>query len=201
MMSVAPCLGRLLVCGLDVSTSVTGVTLLEHDPSRPGPQLQLLTHVELAKLDGFWEKVDAFQEFFTALELQARAFGGITHVFVEESLQAFRPGLSSAATLMTLAKFNGVVCAMVRAATGCTPVPLSATTARKSCGIVIRRDVVDDAGKKVDAKHQTFQQLTASGGPLHGTQFPTKRGGKTVDWAYDEADSFVIARAGLLSLA
>ena len=33
----------------------------------------------------------------------------IEKIFIEENLQAFRPGFSSAKTLMTLARFNGIV--------------------------------------------------------------------------------------------
>ena len=190
---------RCQVLGMDVSTAVTAATLLE--PAPAGHRILSMRHVELSKVEGFWHKVDALQEFLESVKADADANGGLTHAFVEESLQAFRPGLSSAATLMTLAKFNGITCAMVRSMTGCTPMPLSATTARKSCGIVIRRDAVDEAGKRLDAKHQTFRQLTAPGGPLAHAVFPTKRGGAVKDWAMDEADSFVIALAGLCSLA
>lgn len=186
---------RRLVLGMDVSTAVTAATLLE--PAPKGHRIVSMRHVELSRLEGFWAKVDAQQEFLETVKSDADANGGLTHAFVEESLQAFRPGLSSAATLMTLAKFNGITCAMVRSLTGCTPGPLSATSARKSCGIVIKRDAVDDVGKRLDAKHQTFRQLTALGGPLAHVQFPTKRGGAVKDWAMDEADSFVIALAGL----
>ena len=33
----------------------------------------------------------------------------IQKIFIEENLQAFRPGFSSAKTLLTLARFNGIV--------------------------------------------------------------------------------------------
>jgi len=189
---------RRLVLGMDVSTAVTAATLLEHVPN--GHKIVSMRHVELSRIEGFWAKVDELQAFLETVKADADVEGGLTHAFVEESLQAFRPGLSSAATLMTLAKFNGITCAMVRSLTGCTPEPLAATSARKSCGIVVRRDAVDEAGKRLDAKRQTFRQLTAPGGPLAHVAFPTKRGGAVKDWAMDEADSFVVALAGLRSL-
>lgn len=190
---------RVLVLGMDVSTAVTAATLLATGLG-VGHRIVSMSHVELSKVDGFWAKVDALQAFLEGVKDTADRTGGLTHAFVEESLQAFRPGLSSAATLMTLAKFNGITCAMVRSLTGCTPEPLAATSARKSCGIVVRRDAVDDSGKRLDAKRQTFRQLTAQGGPLAHVEFPTKRGGDVKDWAMDEADSFVVALAGLRTL-
>lgn len=189
------------VLGLDISTSVTGMTVL--DAPFFGlhvPNVVVMTHVELARIDGFWAKVDEFKRALYKLTL-GTGFHGITHIFVEESLQAFRPGLSSAATLMTLAKFNGIVSSIIRDEFGRTPVPLSATSARKSCGIKVSRDAHGPDGKKLGAKQQTFIQMTGPDGFLAGHEFPTKRGGAPKDWAYDEVDSAVIAWAGLRSLS
>jgi hypothetical protein len=189
--------GASRVVGLDISTSVTGITVL--DPPAPGsdrPTLVLMTHVELGRLDGFWPKVD---ELRRAIQGISSTLSTASHVFVEESLQAFRPGLSSASTLMTLAKFNGVACMIVRDVLGITPTPLSATSARKSCGVRVQRGT--------PAKLQTFKHMTRETGPLAGHSFPMKRqtaraiaAGKRpepVSWAYDEVDSYVIAWAGL----
>ena len=192
------------VIGMDISTSVTGITVL--DPPVDGsskPQLVLMTHVELSRFDGFWAKVDELRRAVEALNdhRASSPFSTASHVFVEESLQAFRPGLSSASTLMTLAKFNGVACMIMRDALAITPVPIAATSARKSCGVRVQRGS--------PAKLQTFEQMTTGNGPLTGHSFPTKRqtaasiaAGKAaepVSWAYDEVDSFVIAWAGLRS--
>ena len=191
------------VLGMDVSTSVTGITVI--DPPLPGddtPQLVLMMHVELSKFDDFWAKADELRRVMSCLkhDTDKSTVASVTHVFVEESLQAFRPGFSSAATLMTLAKFNGVACMIIRDVLGLTPEPIAATSARKTCGVCVQRGM--------PAKQQTFDQITGPGGPLAGHVFPTKRQTKKtlgkrpepVGWAYDEVDSFVIAWAGLRSL-
>jgi len=179
-----------ITLGLDVSTANTGIALLEGSVDGSHPKILLLTHVELSKVDGFWLKVDALRRTLFDCKIDIiRA----THVFVEESLQAFRPGLSSANTLMTLAKFNGVVSSVVRDLTGLTPTPIAATSARKMCGISVK--------KGSPAKKQVFDRLVGVGGALAHVEFPTKRGGAPKDWAYDEVDAYVIARAGLRTLS
>ncbi len=63
----------------------------------------------------------------------------IDNVAVEENLQAFRPGLSSAKTLMTLAQFNGVVRWICHERLDVPVVSINVNAARKNVGLKIKK--------------------------------------------------------------
>jgi hypothetical protein len=111
-------------------------------------------------------------------------------VFVEESLQAFRPGFSSAKTILSLAKFNGILCWMIWEEMGIRVKYIGSTTARKNCGIKIV--------KGIPAKQQVMDWMLQN-----ETWFKVeykKNSTNIKDHFYDMADSFVIAKAGYLLL-
>ena len=74
-------------------------------------------------------------DFVKGRLLDLKAMYIIERVFIEQSLQAFRPGLSSAKTLLTLASFNGIVSYICQDQLGIKPEYIGASTARKSNGI------------------------------------------------------------------
>jgi hypothetical protein len=126
----------------------------------------------------------------------------ITHVFIEENLQAFRPGLSSAKTLLTLARFNGVVSYICSQVFDSPPIFLNVNAARKSVGLKIIRK--SKGGK--ETKHQVIEWVTSAlerQGISH--HWPTRilksgprRGQQELDrGCFDMADAYVIATAGL----
>lgn len=59
-----------------------------------------------------WHKADFIENKLR--DLSVRRSYIIEKVYIEQSLQAFRPGFSSAKTILTLAKFNGIVSYLVR---------------------------------------------------------------------------------------
>lgn len=174
------------ILGLDISTSITGVALLE-SVSGAEPKIIVLEHIDFKDCDTLWDKVDKvqlhFEEFFK--KHQCDAF------FVEESLMMFRPGMSSAATIATLQKFNALVSFTLRNILKKDPNYIAATSARKKCGIKIQKT----SACKKNAKQQTFEWCVA--GPLASYQWPTKKSGEVKDFAKDETDAYIIARAGL----
>ena len=110
---------------------------------------------------------------------------GITNIYIEQSLQSFRSGFSSAQTLSTLARFNGVVSWFCFETFGMQPEMIAATSARKQAGVGIKRG--DNAKEKVlqfviDNFPQIEIQYTKHGNPKPGT--------------LDMCDSIVIALAG-----
>lgn len=170
-----------MILGLDISTSVTGFAVIDSDG-----KLVELSHIPLGKLDGVWEKADAVRNW--AAELRSRL--SIEHIFVEQSLQAFRPGLSSAATLSTLTRFNGIVSYIVRDTFKMDPEFIGATTARSRCGIKIKKG----KGKGLPTgKEQVFQHVTSL---MLVRDWPVGKTGKVKDYCYDEVDGYVIAEAG-----
>ena len=113
----------------------------------------------------------------------------ITEVFIEESLQAFRPGFSSAKTILTLAKFNGILSWMIWDQMGIKPQYVGATTARKLCGITIT--------KGIQAKQQVMSWMIAANHSWFNVEYK-KNSSNIRDHYYDMADSYVIALAGYL---
>lgn len=167
-----------MVLGLDISTSTTGYAILDS-----AGNLVELGHISLDKLEG-WAKADAVAKWATDLQVRH----SMSAIFVEQSLQAFRPGLSSAATLSALTRFNGIVSYIVRDRLGLDPQPISASTARAKCGIKIKKGKLYPKGKE-----QVFQYVTTH---MLSRTWPTGRTGKVKDYCYDEVDGYVIAEAG-----
>lgn len=169
------------VLGLDVSTSCVGVCIIDENfvTSHMG-------HVTFKGCNTLWEKADKMFEEFDALCKR-----GITSVFIEESLQSFRPGFSSANTIVSLAKFNGLVSYAARQKFCCEPRYIASSTARKACGVKFVK------GLSKNHKLQTFEHITST--DLKEVVWPRKlRSENIVDWAYDEVDAYVIAKAGML---
>ena len=109
----------------------------------------------------------------------------VEEVFVEQSLQSFRSGFSSAKTLSTLSRFNGIVSWMCYSIWNLEPQYLAATSARKLCGIKIPK------GEK--AKPVVLQYVLDNE-PTFVVEY-TKHGNPKPD-SFDRADSWVIAKAG-----
>ena len=116
-----------MILGLDISTSCTGWSLFNLDGS--------LFDIGYIRLD---TKKNAFSRVTDVSEVITGLMNRVPHlesVYVEENLQAFRPGLSSAKTLLTLARINGMVSYQTYVSTGVHPDYINVNTARKSLGI------------------------------------------------------------------
>ena len=87
-----------MILGLDVSTSSTGWAVLDSQGN-----LIEMGSFALDKLEGLFSKADAVNRGL--IDLRSR-FPEIAVVSIEEPLQGFRRGLSSASTLLTLGRFN-----------------------------------------------------------------------------------------------
>lgn len=186
----------MITLGLDISTTVTGIAVLESDPQAEHPKILLLDHIEFKGCETLWEKVDVVDQYLS--EVATRVLGPVPRIrkfdrmCIEESLQSFRPGFSSAATIVTLAKFNGLVSYLGRKRLGLEPTYIASGTARKRCGIKVQRTAA--AGGK-NAKQQCFEWCMA--GPLKQHVWPLKKNGDPKDWSHDVTDAYIIARAGL----
>lgn len=166
-----------MILGLDISTSITGATILD-------PQGQVVYNEawDTRKFKNIFEKAEYIEEQIN--KLCSNGYG-IEKVFIEQSLQSFRSGFSSAKTLSTLSRFNGIVSWMVYRILRKEPEYIAATSARKLCGIKVPR------GTK--AKEVVLNFLLDNE-PSFGISY-TRFGNPTPD-SYDRADSLVVARAG-----
>jgi hypothetical protein len=179
-----------LILGLDVSTSCTGVCIL--DPSLPnenGSHIRYINSIEYKKCGSLWEKADLTHE---RLEEYKKKFSGNFKVVLEEPLMGFRTGMSSAATITTLMRFNGIVSYISRNIFGCDPEYISSSTARKACGIKMQKTSI--AG--ISGKEQVFRYMSEN--DLKGVTWPQKKNGQPVDWSRDATDAYVIARASCI---
>jgi len=164
-----------MILGLDISTSITGVTLLDLNN-----KIILNDSIDLRKHKNFFVKSEKVAEYFSNLSEKPDS------VFVEQSLQSFRSGFSSATTLSLLSRFNGVVSWLAFKEWGLEPRYIAATSARKLAGIKIT--------KGTPAKQQVLQHLLDTE-PSFVVEY-TRHGNPKPD-TYDRADSLTIARAGL----
>ena len=168
-----------MILGLDVSTSITGYTLLD------GDEIILNGAWDTRKYKNFFDKVVHVKN---GLEIIRKEYGTrITAVYIEQSLQSFRSGFSSAKTLSTLSRFNGVVSWLVFDQYGIQPEYIAATSARKLCGIKVSR------GQKAK---QVVLNFLLNNEPSFVIDYT--RNGNPKPESYDKADSIVIARAGAI---
>ena len=169
-----------MICGLDISTSITGYTLIDQDGN-----VVLNGAWDTRKYKDFFEKVIHVK---AGLEQIYSQYGKqITAIYIEQSLQSFRSGFSSAKTLSTLSRFNGIVSWLVFDQYKIKPEYLAATSARKLCGIKIPR------GEKAK---QVVLKFLLDNEPSFVIDYT--RNGNPKPESYDKADSIVIAKAGVI---
>ena len=181
-----------MILGLDISTSCTGWSLFNLDGS--------LFDIGYIRLD---TKKNAFSRVTDVSETITGLMNRVPHlesVYVEENLQAFRPGLSSAKTLLTLARFNGMVSYQTYVSTGVHPDYINVNTARKSLGIKL------DRKSDVSTKDQIYQWVVSDlsktntnvDWPFKILKSGPRKGLRILDpAAYDMSDAYVIGKAGL----
>lgn len=165
-----------MILGLDISTSITGITLLDDNG-----EVKVMNAIDTRKYKNFFQKAEAVKKVLTDLSNSYK----VEEIFIEQSLQSFRSGFSSAKTLSTLSRFNGIVSWMCYSLWSLEPQYLAATSARKLCGIKIPK------GEK--AKPVVLQYVLDNE-PTFVVEY-TKHGNPKPD-SFDRADSWVIAKAG-----
>jgi len=183
--------------GLDVSTSIVGVCVVDStiQPDDKGSHILLLDKVEFKKCVTLWDKTDvmfnAIKQIESKIWYDGTKLPTIERVVLEEPLVAFRPGMSSAQTISTLLRFNGIVSYISRDLLKCTPEYINSAHARKLCGIKLQRTKVGGPQKE-----QVFEYMAAH--DLAHVNWPTTKTGKQVTWSRDCTDAYVIARAACL---
>jgi len=168
-----------MILGLDVSTSITGATVLDEN----GVVLfcEAWDTRNKNRFPSLFNKGRLIKNKLRELDDRFH----IDKIYIEQSLQSFRSGFSSAKTLSTLSRFNGIVSWLCYEVFELQPEYVAATSARKMCGIKVPRG---EKAKQVvlnfllDKETSFVIDYTKSGNPTPGS--------------YDRADSLVIARAG-----
>ena len=169
-----------MILGLDVSTSITGVSVI----NRKGDVL-LCEAIDTRNKNKFSSLLSKASFIKSKLQ-EIKNTHKIDEIYIEESLQSFRSGFSSAKTLSTLSKINGIVSYLAWEIFEKEPEYIAATSARKLCGVKVPRgqkakqDVLNFI---LDNEPDFVIEYTRHGNPCPGT--------------YDRADSLILARAGL----
>lgn len=167
-----------VILGLDISTSITGATIIQNG------KILKTTFWDTRNKNKFATIYDKAK--FVKTQLEDLAFDHkVSHIYIEQSLHSFRSGFSSAQTLSTLSRFNGIISWICWDLFKIQPEMIAATSARKQAGVAIKRG--DNAKEKVldfvlDSFPQIKIQYTKHGNPKPGT--------------LDMCDSIVIALAG-----
>jgi Holliday junction resolvasome RuvABC endonuclease subunit len=168
-----------MILGLDISTSITGFTILNDDG----------TIAEIGSWDTrnkkqYLDWIDKVKKIKYELAILNKKYS-VSEVFIEPALNMFMMGKSSAHTISTLIKFNGIVSWLVYEIFEIDPEYIPAVSARKKCGLTVKR------GTK--AKEQVIKFLLDTE-PAFSVEYT--KNGNLKPHCYDEADSLIIAKAG-----
>ena len=169
-----------MILGLDVSTSITGATILDLK--------ETVLYCEAWKFQNKRHYPDIFAkaEEVKNLLLAIRQEYDVEAIYIESPLWISR-GKSSAKTILTLARFNGIVGWIVWDVFGIIPEFLTATQARVRCKVP-KRD------KSVNIKQHILNFLLDNEPSFSYNR--TKYGNPTPG-TYDRADSLIMAKAGV----
>lgn len=174
-----------MILGLDISTSIVGATVLNNEGE--------VVYCEAWDLRNKKDFPTLYEKAQRVKQKLAILYDAKKHrfktIFIEQSLMAFRPGFSSAKTILTLAKFNGIVSYICKRDFGIEPEYIGASTARKACGLKIER------GKKAKEVVLNFLLDNEESFDIEYTKHGNPKPG-----SYDRADSYIIAKAGWKNL-
>tara|TARA_R110000824_G_scaffold79545_4_gene200342 strand:- start:1521 stop:2039 length:519 start_codon:yes stop_codon:yes gene_type:complete len=165
-----------MILGLDISTSITGATILDESG-----EVVYNEAWDTRKYKNIFEKAEFVNERISNLPIKP------DKIYIEQSLQSFRSGFSSAKTLSTLSRFNGIVSWICYRQHAIEPIYLAAVSARKACGITVPR------GTK--AKQVVIQHILDN---VPDVLIEYTKHGNPKPHCFDKADSWVVARAGWL---
>lgn len=169
--------------GLDISTSCTGYAILNADGT-----IRKLGSFDLKnpnKFPNMFSKARFIREELKEMSYHHK----IELIYIEPALSMFQMGKSSALTISTLLKFNGIISWICEDEFKITPQFIPAISARKICGIKVP--------KGIKAKQEVIKFLIGTIPEFAKIVEYTKQG-NIVPKFYDMADALVIAKAGYL---
>jgi Holliday junction resolvasome RuvABC endonuclease subunit len=179
-----------MILGIDISTSITGFAIVAEG------QLVFYDSIDLRKYKDVFEKTITIKEklldLYEMYQCNNEDVAGlgdskypIEHIYIEQPFTFFNSGGSSAKTMATLQKFNGIVSWVVYELFEIKPKFIGATSARKLAGIKVPR------GQK--AKQVVLEHLLETE-PAFKIEYT--RYGNPKPESYDRADAIIIAQAG-----
>jgi len=171
-----------MILGLDISTSITGATVLDNSGNMVYNEAWHTRNKK--KFQNHFEKVRYIKEKM----LEVTSSYNIDKVFIEKPFMFFNAGGSSAKTMSSLNTFNGMVSWMCSDLIGIDPEYFTASQARKLVGVQISR------GENSKEKSLKFLVDNEPNFVVEYTRFGNPRPG-----VYDKSDSYIIAKAGFVN--
>jgi Holliday junction resolvasome RuvABC endonuclease subunit len=175
------------VLGLDISTSKIGWAVIQKDENNP-----ILGYIDVGKKKTLFEKAN-----FAKVELEKIILENeVNKIYIEEDLQRFRKGFSSAKTIQKLSKFNGIISYVVYQILKEAPASINVNEARK-----ISNCKIDKKDKTRTTKEKVFtwvdQKINYSW-PMKTLKSGPRKGEEILDGGcYDMSDAYIIALASL----
>lgn len=175
-----------MILGIDVSTSCTGFAVVD-----ASGRLIESSFCYLTEFENLFDKAIRVKK---EIEYYKQKYP-IKKVAIEENLSGFRRGLSSAHTIVTLARFNGIVCYLSFEAFSFYPEIIPVSDARRSLGIRTAKKG-EDAKEivklwvEIQEKDYAWQTKVMKSGPRKGETVREKG-------VEDCMDAYVMARACL----
>lgn len=187
-------MNRVKYIGLDISTSIIGVSLLDLNGD-----LINLENINLKKISCIFNKSKIVKDSFTSYK-EKYFFEEDINLSIEESFQSFSKGFSSAKTLSQLNRFNGIVSYIASEVYSVVPDYINVNSARKNLGVKLNKKLDKNTKEQVfdwvkeDFKKNNFifewPERILSRGPNKGSV-------KFDDCCYDMSDAYVICKAAL----
>lgn len=163
-----------MIMGLDVSTSRIGWAIIDED--------QNLIDSDFFKTDNKESLEERASDFEFKVLKPLKAKYQISEVRIEEPFSMFSGGKTTAKTMSSLQRFNGMVSLLTHQQFGNPPILIAPISARAACGIKVPRGTKakEVVLKWVEEKFDNFiMEYTKSGNPKPGLD--------------DEADAIVVA--------
>jgi hypothetical protein len=169
-----------MILGLDVSTSIVGIALMDAD------SLHAVSFVDLRKIDDVYEKSDMVS---SAISEVGRS--GVENVFIEDRLAGFSRGGTMQQTLLKLAGFNSVVSYISYSVLNVVPVHIHTSTIKST---LKREGLIIPKGSSRDKKKLLTLEWVRKEYPSF--RYEETRNGNPQTYCYDMADAIVVALTG-----
>lgn len=175
-----------VIIGLDISTTCTGIAVTHRDTG----DLVYMHHESMGskvRFPTFWSKVKHMKAVFAQMH---NPEWDVKAVAVEENMKRFAPGFSSADTILTLAKFNGILCYLMLEEYGLEPIYVNVRSARSKLGIKI------NFKDKSKTTKQKVLDIVVGMHPEFPWVYKERKGVKSMTKINeDRADAWIIAAA------
>ena len=171
------------ILGLDISSSKIGIALLDSDEIVISEVLKFKTSMSLE------ERAEIFEQRMRQINEQHVVYD----VFVEQPAMMFKGGKTTAFTMATLQRFNGMCCYVVNIVFEMEAELINPLSARSALDIKVPRGIPSKEKKRVliEWVKERFDEDFATSLTRHGNYSPG------VD---DRADAVIVALAGSILL-